>query len=92
MRKQEIDMSIWNHRLVDMSADNGGDPMLALREVFYDDDGKPMGHTEPFMCGETMTEMLELLERLHVAMNHPILKPEDFVRNKVTETKEGETK
>jgi hypothetical protein len=31
----------WNHRVVDMTdtAENGGEPLFALREVFYNDDG-----------------------------------------------------
>jgi len=69
----------WNHRLVDMSADNDGDPALAFREVFYDDDGKPMGHTEPFMWCDDIDGVRLLIQRLTKAIDQPILKPEDFL-------------
>lgn len=68
----------WNHRLVDMTDENNGEQLYAIREVHYDDDGKPMGHGEPFMCGESMDEIYELLDRLEEAVKHPALKPEDF--------------
>jgi len=69
----------WNHRLVDMTDENGGDPLIAFCEVFYDDNGKPTGYTEPFMSGENMDEINNLIERLKEATKHPILKPEDFL-------------
>jgi hypothetical protein len=34
-------MSTWNHRVVDMTAENGGEPLFAIREVFYHEDGRP---------------------------------------------------
>jgi hypothetical protein len=34
----------WNHRVVDMTAENGGEPLFALREVFYNEDGVPTSH------------------------------------------------
>jgi hypothetical protein len=37
----------WNHRVVDMTAENGGEPLFAIREVFYNDDGVPTSHGEP---------------------------------------------
>jgi hypothetical protein len=55
-------MSTWNHRVVDMTAENGGEPLFAIREVFYNDDGVPIGHGEPSVVSETM-EGLEWLHR-----------------------------
>jgi hypothetical protein len=43
----------WNHRVVDMTAENGGEPLFALREVFYNDDGVPTSHGEPKRCQRT---------------------------------------
>jgi hypothetical protein len=42
----------WNHRVVDMTAENGGEPLFALREVFYNDDGVPTSHGEPNAVSE----------------------------------------
>jgi hypothetical protein len=44
----------WNRRVVDMTAENGGEPLFAIREVFYNDDGVPIGHGEPSVMSETM--------------------------------------
>jgi hypothetical protein len=29
-------MSTWNHRVVDMTEENDGEPLFAIREVFYE--------------------------------------------------------
>jgi hypothetical protein len=59
----------WNHRVI---RDEEG--MLRLVEMFYDDDTKkPAGHTEPFMCSETLEGLVELVNRLRLALTHPII-------------------
>lgn len=70
-------MNGWNHRLVDMTQENDGDPLFVLREVYYDD-GTPVGHCEPSMMGETLGEVQTLLDRLREATTLPILKASDF--------------
>jgi hypothetical protein len=74
-------MSTWNHRVVDMTAENGGEPepLFAIREVFYNDDGVPIGHGEPSVMSDTM-EGLEwgCIGEMRDALKHPVLKPEDF--------------
>ena len=67
----------WNHRLVDMTQENGGEPLFVLREVYYQDD-TPVGHCEPSMMGESWYEVYELVDLLREAIALPILKPEDF--------------
>ena len=65
----------WNHRVV---RDEEG--MLRLVEMFYDDDTKkPMGHTEPFMCSETLEGLVELADRLRLAITQPIIDVEGDV-------------
>jgi hypothetical protein len=39
-------MSTWNHRVVDMTEENDGEPLFAIREVFYRN-GRPASHGEP---------------------------------------------
>jgi hypothetical protein len=58
----------WNHRVVDMTAENGGEPLFALREVFYNDDGVPIGHGEPSVMSETMEGLAKLLDRMREAL------------------------
>jgi hypothetical protein len=44
----------WNHRVVDMTAENGGEPLFAIREVFYNDDGVPL-----VMANQAVSENME---------------------------------
>ena len=69
----------WNHRVVDMTAENGGEPLFAIREVFYNDDGVPIWHGEPSVMSDTM-DGLEwgCIGEMRDALKHPVLKPEDF--------------
>jgi hypothetical protein len=68
----------WNHRVVDMTAENDSDPLFEVREVFYNDDGVPIGHVEPSVMSETMEGLTKLLDRMQEALAQPVLKPEDF--------------
>jgi len=59
----------WNHRVI-----RDEDGMLRLVEMFYDDEtGRPMGHTEAFMCSETLDGLTELVDRLRMATGQPII-------------------
>jgi hypothetical protein len=71
-------MSTWNHRVVDMTTENGGEPLFEVREVFYNDDGVPVGHGEPSVMSETMEGLAKLLDRMQEALAQPVLKPKDF--------------
>jgi hypothetical protein len=69
--RKENEMTTWNHRVVKVSDES--DECLMFAEVFYDEEGKPMGYTEPFMGSETMEGLAETLSRLLNAMNEPVL-------------------
>lgn len=62
----------WNHRVVRVK-ETDNDDLLILTEVFYDENGKPTGYTEPFMCSETIDGLRELLARLSEALAEPVL-------------------
>ena len=70
----------WNHRVVDMTAENEGDPLFEIREVFYNRDGIPVGHGGPSVMSETMEGLREVVDRMKEALERPVLKPEDFFR------------
>jgi hypothetical protein len=69
-------MSGWNHRVVDMSSTE--EPCLGFREVYYDQAGTPAAHGEPFMVGDSLEELQELVSRLRAALDLPILRENDF--------------
>jgi hypothetical protein len=47
-----------------MTAENDGEPLFALREVFYNQDGMPIGHGEPSVMSETMDGLAKLLDHM----------------------------
>jgi len=63
----------WNLRLVDMT-ESPDDPYIEIREVFYDQVGKPLGHTTATMGGEDQQEIRTYLEWALEALDKPILK------------------
>jgi len=63
-------MSTWNHRVVKMDDEEG---TLLLAEVIYDEDGNPLGYHEPFMSSDTIEGLQELLDRLALALEEPVL-------------------
>ena len=70
-------MTTWNHRVVDMTAENDGETLFAIREVFYRN-GRPVGHGEPSMVSENMEGLEWLVDEIKDALRQPMLKPEDF--------------
>ena len=52
----------WNLRLVQMSNDECLDePYIEIREVFYDQLGKPLGHTRATAGGESLEDIKQYL-------------------------------
>ncbi len=66
----------WNLRLVDMT-ETIDEPYIELREVFYDQVGKPLGHTTATIGGENLKEIKIYLEWALQALEKPILKFKD---------------
>jgi hypothetical protein len=55
--------------------------LIYLAEVSFDEQGRPYGYNEPFMCSETEEGLLELVGRLDKALAKPILDYDtDFVK------------
>ena len=63
----------WNLRLVDMT-ESPDEPYIEIREVFYDQVGKPLGHTTATMGGEDQKEIRTYLGWALEALDKPILK------------------
>lgn len=64
----------WNLRLVEMSNDECLDEKyIEIREVFYDNLGKPLGHTRATAGGENIEEIRRYLEWSLEALDKPIL-------------------
>lgn len=76
----------WNHRVIDITHENGGEPLLTFAEVYYDEDGKPSSYCDPFFSGDDTEELAQLVKRLGDALGKPVLKPEDFNNSNSKET------
>jgi len=54
----------WNHRIVDMSHENGGDPWFEIKEVHYENNGKIIGYADICTGDETAGGLIFCLERM----------------------------
>ena len=62
----------WNHRVVNVKTQNGGEDWFTIREVFYED-GKPIGHTGACYGSETEEGLFTTLSRMLSALQLPVL-------------------
>jgi hypothetical protein len=62
----------WNLRLVNMS--NSYEDYFEIREVYYDNMGKPVGHSNAAIGGEDRLEVDRYIEMAKEALDKPILK------------------
>jgi hypothetical protein len=64
----------WNLRLVEMVEEECQDDLyIEVREVFYDNLGKPLGHTRATMGGEDVEEVRRYLTWALEALDKPVL-------------------
>ena len=69
----------WNLRLVNMS--DPYEDYFEIREVYYDNMGKPIGHSKAAIGGEDRLEVDRYIELAKLALDKPILK---FPKNEDT--------
>ena len=62
----------WNLRLVNMS--NPYEDYFEIREVYYDNMGKPVGHSRASIGGEDRLEVDRYIELAKLALDKPIIK------------------
>jgi hypothetical protein len=69
----------WNHRVI-LTEQANGSRLLAIYEVHYDGDGRPLDFgAEPVIIdGETSTELAHMLASMKRALVLPVLKFSDF--------------
>ena len=68
----------WNLRVVNMQAEDSenpfqNEPYLEIREVYYDQIGKPIGHCPASIGGEDIEEMKTYIEWAQEALKKPVL-------------------
>jgi len=68
----------WNLRFVVFEDELTLEPYMELREVFYDEMGKPICHTRATVGGDNMEEITQYLDRALEATTNPVLRHRDF--------------
>jgi hypothetical protein len=64
----------WNLRLVEMtSTEYPEEPYIEIREVYYDQMGKPLGHSAAAMGGQDKDEIRQYLMWSLEALDKPVL-------------------
>jgi hypothetical protein len=63
---------MWNYRVV--KEQDSDEEWLEVREVYYDQLGKPMGHCTASVGGETLGEIEIVLQMMSQALTKPVLK------------------
>jgi len=73
----------WNYRMVDAMHLNGGEPCVQMAEVFYDDDGSPIGYSfMNFVGGDNAEDLQETVKMMGEAFNKPIMRYQDFFKTR----------
>jgi hypothetical protein len=70
----------WNYRIVNDKSGNDGEDWYCLKEVCYDDLGKPTGYSDPCLGSEDMASFMLVWEWITEAVKLPPLEEEDFTR------------
>lgn len=68
----------WNYRLVNMPHLNGGENWLELREVYYDERGRPVSHASPSIGSETKKGAAKVGRWIAKGMSRKPLHEDDF--------------
>lgn len=80
-------MSTWNYRVIEFVTppytDEPNERWRAIHEVYYDENGRPVGYTEnPAVIGwhadDGDSVPLTIIERMREALAKPVLVPSDF--------------
>jgi len=68
----------WNYRFVNTPAENDGRDWITLKEVHYDDAGKPTGFGDPCVGADNIDDVLWLTDCWAEAAKKPVLREEEF--------------
>jgi hypothetical protein len=68
----------WNYRIVNLKSENGGEDWYCIREVYYDENGKPEGHSDVSVGSESLEDVQNVLDMMRKATELPALQEGDF--------------
>jgi len=75
----------WNYRVIEFVDPQSMEPWRAIHEVYYDESGKPSSYSEHpagvvWDTGAGDGEPSSVIEKLAMALRHPVLVERDFNR------------
>lgn len=79
----------WNYRIVNLKSENGGEDWYCIREVYYDDNEKPEGHSDVAVGSESLEDVLNVLDMMRKATKLPALQESDFPKEESVFDKRG---
>jgi hypothetical protein len=68
----------WNYRIVNLKSENGGEDWYCIREVYYDENNKPEGHSDVSVGSESLEDVQNVLDMMRKATELPALQESDF--------------
>ena len=68
----------WNYRIVNLKSQNGGEDWYCIREVYYDENKKPEGHSDVTVGSESLEDVLNVLDMMRKATELPALQESVF--------------
>lgn len=68
----------WNYRVVRMKGIDEEPDYYEIREVYYHRDGTLMGHCEATVSGESLPEIMRVLEMMKQDAHRAVIKEEEF--------------
>ena len=72
-------MVTWNYRVINVPSRNGGEDFIQVCEVYYNEDGRPIGYTYVEQIGgETVQSAKNNWEQIAEAFQHPVLHESQF--------------
>ena len=69
---------MWNYRVVKTKDEETKEEFLEIREVYYDQLGKPMGHCSATIVGDSLGEIETVLQMMTQSLEKAIVKAKDF--------------
>jgi hypothetical protein len=68
-------MGYWNHRI--LKEKDGEEDLYRVVEVYYKRN-KPYAYSKPFVCGNSLEELKQVLKWMKEAIKEPVLTENDF--------------
>lgn len=72
---------MWNYRIVEFD-DADEQKYFEIKEVFYNRDGSFMGYSDATVGGSSLSELMVVLEKMKSDAHKPVIKEEEFFKNK----------